>query len=249
MSIESGHEHVFYQDLEPSFTKPTFLGMLPTAMAACVKSSLPVVGKVSAVGALALSGLALCLKETPHEHPRVFTDRHTGRPLQPGDLTELHDPITGELVKKLVVGYSAHHTKVIDAHAVKTDPYRQTLLAQMRDKPLWTGPYDLVAKGYAGKNKQLALVVADPVDFKELCRHDVSTEGSFESLDGALAIAVSSEGQQRFNVDLVFPVHVGKENIPGFKGTVHRALSGSQKLDHLLDPSLLNLSQKHIEFL
>jgi hypothetical protein len=245
MSIENNHENIPPQDVtcfdgEHSFFKPATVGMIPTAIAGLTKSALPLAGKVTAVSMLILAGLALAFKEIPHQHPPQFLDTRTGKPLQPGDVTEIQDPLTGKIQKKLVVGYSAHHKEIISKYATQLGDAGQILEAQMRQRPLWTGSYDLVAKGYAGKDRLLALVVADPEGLKNLRDFDVSGHGSFESFDASQAIAINVEGQEKFNVSLVLPSEISHEHKPGLEGQVLRVFSDANRLN--IDPSVIKLA-------
>ncbi len=57
----------------------------------------------------------------------------------------------------------------------------------------------------------------------------MSSHGTFESFDGACAIAISPEGQKKFNVDLISPVTIEKENLPGWKGKILRAFASGNR--------------------
>jgi hypothetical protein len=243
MSIENNFQNIFIQEEDLSLVKPTTLGMLPTAIVGLAKSSFPLVGKVAAVSMLTLAGLGLAFKGIPHKHPPQFLDTRTGKPLQPGDVTEIQDPKTGKMQKKLVVGYSAHHKDVFLKYATQLGEKGEVLEAQMRQMPLWTGPYELVAESYAGKDKLLALVVAEPKEFIALQKFDVSRYGSFESFDASQAIAVNKEGQEKFNVALITPSFISDEHKPGLEGEVLRALSDAKRLN--IDPSIVKLAQHH----
>jgi len=250
MSIENNYDNTLPQnegrfDGEHSFFKPATFGMIPVAAAGFAKSALPLASKVTAVSMVTLAGLALAFKRIPHKHPPQFLDTRTGKPLQPGDVTELQDPQTGKIQKKLVVGYSAHHRDVFLKHATQLGETGDVLEAQMRQMPLWTGSYDLVAKGYAGKGKLLALVVADTEGFAKLRDFDVSGHGSFESLDASQAVAINVEGQKKFNVSLVSPTEISHEHKPGLQGQVLRALSDANRLN--IDPSVIKLATYHAD--
>jgi hypothetical protein len=145
MSIENNYENILPQDAawfdgEHSFLKPATVGVLPTAIAGLTKSGLPLAGKVTAVSMLTLAGLAIAFKGIPHQHPPQFLDTRTGRPLQPGDVTEIQDPLTGRIQKKLVVGYSAHHKEIYSKYETQLGAAGQILEARMRKMPLWTRP-------------------------------------------------------------------------------------------------------------
>lgn len=232
-------------EAECSMVKPAALGFIPTAVVGVLKSSLSFMGKVAGVAGLALSSFALCARDIPHQHPKQFLHPVTNHPLKPGDIAELPNPSTGKIEKKLVVGYSGHHQKVFLAHATLKDQNGNVLVARMDQRTLWTGPFHLVASGYVGENKKIALVVANPANLWELSRHDVSSNGRFESLDGAQAIAISSTGQNNYNVELYHPSELGQENIPGLIGKLARIFKSLKKdRNSFFDPSLKVLHNK-----
>lgn len=191
--------------------KPAAIGGLPTAFVTITKAPMPLRLKATALAATSIAAGIIGIKSPPHQHPKRFLHPELGTPLKKGDIIEHNGK------EKVVLGYTGHHKTVFQKHSLNESEIH------MREKDLWTGPYQLVAGNYgAGKNKQVGLVLADKENFHNIDKHDVSRDGPFCSIDASLAVAITPQGQIEHDIVVVKPTELKTKHIPSTVGTIKR---------------------------